>query len=143
MFGSKKLTFQVKDPMLVICRVAGTGDRTRELSALLDFNSTHCLIFANDAIFLGYSDVANRAREWREVFPQKTPYLMSFRGVERGIMVRLKRVSIGPLAVEDVTAVSLEMEPSLLLPYDMVLGRSFLDKFKMTYDGRSKTLSLS
>ncbi|MDG6989123.1 MAG: hypothetical protein JRN21_07330 [Nitrososphaerota archaeon] len=143
MFGSKKLTFQVKDPMLVMCRVAGTGGRTRELSALVDFNSTHCLMFANDAVFLGYSDVANRAREWREVFPQKAPYLMSFRGVERGIMVRLKRVSIGHLAVEDVTAVSLEMEPSLLLPYDMVLGRSFLDKFKVTYDGKSKMLSIS
>ncbi|MDG7007049.1 MAG: hypothetical protein JRN06_02255 [Nitrososphaerota archaeon] len=143
MFGSKKLTFPVKDPILVMCRISGSVKRTRELTALVDFNSTHCMIFAHDAIVLGYSDVANRAREWREVFPQKTPYLISFRGVERGILIRLKRVSIGPLVAEDVTAVSLELEPSMLMPYDFVLGRSFLDKFKVTYDGRAKTLSIS
>ncbi|MDG6938363.1 MAG: hypothetical protein JRM79_04935 [Nitrososphaerota archaeon] len=143
MFGSKKLTFQVKDPMRVICRIEGSNQRARELTAFVDFNSTHCLMFAHDAIYLGYSDVANRAREWREIFPQKTPYLISFRGIERGILVNLKRVSIGPLSTEGVSAVCLEAEPSMQLPYDVVLGRSFLDKFKVTYDGRAKLLSLS
>ncbi|MDG6914277.1 MAG: hypothetical protein JRN34_00780 [Nitrososphaerota archaeon] len=143
MFGSKKLTFPLKDPMLVKCRIEGVGKRARELTALIDFNSTHSFMFAHDAIYLGYSDVANRAREWREIFPQKTPYLLSFRGIERGILIRLARVSIGPLVVEDVTTVCLEMVPSLMLPYDIVLGRSFLDKFKVTYDGKAKSLSIS
>ena len=143
MFGSKKMTFPFKDPMLVVCRIEGSNNHARELTALLDFNATYTLMYAHDAIYLGYSDVANRAREWREIFPKKTPYILSFRGVERGIMVNLKRVSIGGLAAEDVTAVSLESEPSLLLPYDVVLGRSFLDKFKVTYDGRAKSLSIS
>ena len=143
MFGSKKLTFQIKDPMRVICRIEGSNNRARELTALLDFNATHTLMFAHDAIYLGYSDVANRAREWRTIFPEKTPYLISFRGVERAILIRLRRVSIGPLAAEDVTAVSLEAEPSLLLPYDVVLGRSFLNNFKVTYDGKAKSLSIS
>ncbi|MDG6900161.1 MAG: hypothetical protein JRM88_06325, partial [Nitrososphaerota archaeon] len=78
-----------------------------------------------------------------EIFPQKTPYVMSFRGIERGIMISLKRVSIGGLAAENVTTVSLEAEPSLLLPYDVVLGRSFLNNFKVTYDGKAKSLSIS
>ncbi len=143
MFGSKKLTFPLKDPMLVVCRITGPNNHSRELTALIDFNATYTLMYAHDAIYLGYSDVANRAREWREIFPQKTPYLLSFRGVERGIMISLKRVSIGGFAAQDVTAVSLEAEPSLLLPYDVVLGRSFLDKFKVTYDGKAKTLSIS
>lgn len=129
--------------MLVMCRIGGTVNRTRELTALVDFNSTYCMIFAHDAVFLGYSDVANRAREWREVFPHKTPYLTSFRGVERGILIKLKQVSIGPLSAEDVGAVSLEFEPSTLLPCDFILGRSFLDKFKVTYDGRAKSLTIS
>ena len=143
MFGSKKLTFPVKDPMRVVCRIEGQNNHARELTASLDFNSTHCLMFAHDAIYLGYSDVANRAREWRGLFPEKAPYLISFRGVERAILIRLKQVSLGPLAAEDVTAVCLEAEPSLLLPYDVVLGRSFLDKFKVTYDGKTKSLSIS
>ncbi|MDG6916972.1 MAG: hypothetical protein JRN17_03980 [Nitrososphaerota archaeon] len=143
MFGSKKLTFPVKDPMLVVCRIEGSNNHARELTALLDFNTTYTLMYAHDAIYLGYSDVANRAREWREIFPQKTPYVMSFRGIERGIMISLKRVSIGGLAAENVTTVSLEAEPSLLLPYDVVLGRSFLNNFKVTYDGKAKSLSIS
>ena len=128
--------------MIVSCRVEGPSGAVRELSALLDFNSRYCVMFARDAMDIGFQETGNRPREWQSLYPDRAPFLLGLRGIERAILITLKSVGLGSLVAHDVDAVTMEMEPSRLLPFDVVLGRSFLDNFKMVYDGRRGYLSL-
>ena len=137
------IKFAVSDPLVVFCRVQGPTGVTRELSALLDFNSTYCLMFAKDAIDIGYPAAANRPREWRSLRPDEAPYLLGMRGIESSILIKLKKMSLGNLICENVATTSLEMEPARMLPFDMILGRSFLKNFTVLYDGRAGLLTLS
>jgi hypothetical protein len=137
------MKFALKEPMTIICRVEGPKGIVRELSAIIDFNSTYCLIFAKDAIDIGYPAAANRPREWRAVYPDQAPYLFGMRGIESAILVKLKRVALGNISHKEVEAVALAMEPARMLPFDFILGRSFLKYFKVSIDGRTGFLSIS
>ncbi len=137
------MRFALKEPMTVICRIEGPTGVARELSAILDFNSTYCLLFAKDAIDIGYPAAASRPREWRGVYPDQAPYLLGLRGIESSILVRLKKVSVGNLVFENVEATALGMEPARMLPFDMILGRSFLKNVKLSFDGDAGYLTIS
>ena len=137
------MKFDLKQPMTVFARVEGEYGVIRELSAIVDFNSTYCLLFAKDAIDIGYSQAANRAREYRSLRPDEAPYLLGMRGIESGILFALKKVTVGDMTVENVNAISLELEPARMLPFDMILGQSFLKNATLHYDGKNGTVSIS
>lgn len=137
------MKFDLKQPMTVFARVEGQSGVARELSAIIDPNSTYCLLFAKDAIDLGYPQAANRAREFRSVRPDECPYLLGMRGIESSILFTLKKVGVGNLSFENVKAISLEMEPARMLPFDMILGQSFLKNTTIHYDGKNNIMSIS
>ena len=135
----------LKHPMLVSTRMEGTNGRVREVSAVLDFNSPYCVILAPDAIDLGYPEAANKAVDWQKIHPDRVPWFTSMRGIDRGVMVTLRKVSLGSLAAKNVDAVILELEHPRFITFEMVLGRTFLKNFKLTVDmkkGNNGYLSL-
>jgi hypothetical protein len=137
------LRFPVKEPMLVSVRVEGKNGYVRELSAVLDINSPYCMVLSQDAIVLGYSAAANKPGDHARYYPDEVPSMTGLRGIERGVKISLKKVSIGPLAATDVDAVVFETGPQPKVVFDMILGRTFLKNFKMTVDFKNKSLSLT
>jgi hypothetical protein len=139
------LRFPIKEPILVSVRVEGKNGYVRELSAVLDINSPYCMVLPQDAIVLGYSAAANKPGDQERYYPDEVPRMTGMRGVERGIKVSLKKVSIGPLAATDVDAVVFETGPPPNVHFDMILGRTFLKNFKFAVDlkgGKKGYLSL-
>lgn len=139
------MRFPVKEPMLVSVRVEGKNGFVREVSAVLDINSPYCMVLAQDAIVLGYSAAANKPGDHARYFPDEVPSMSGLRGVERGIKVPLKKVSIGPLAATDVDALVFESGLPPKVYFDMILGRTFLKNFKFTVeirDGKKGYFSL-
>jgi hypothetical protein len=128
------LRFPVKEPMLVSVRVEGKNGYVRELSAVLDVNSPYCMVLSQDAIVLGYSAAANKPSDHARYYPDEVLSMTGLRGIERGIKIFLKKVSIGPLAVNDVEALVFENGPPPKVIFDMILGRTFLKNFKFAVD---------
>ncbi|MGD0637429.1 MAG: hypothetical protein ABSA72_05260 [Nitrososphaerales archaeon] len=136
------MRFPLKDPMFVFARVRGRNGFVRELRAILDFNSPYCVLLSKDGLSLGYQEAALRPRDWRKNHPDMSPAILNFRGLERSIQVNLAEVSLGNIVAKDVGAVILELDLYRLLPFELILGRSFLDNFTLTLDARKGHLSL-
>ncbi len=132
----------LKDPMVVFARAKGQNGAVREVRSVLDFNSPYCVIFSKDALRLGYPEAAMRPRDWQKTHPDKVPYVLDFRGIERTILVSLAEVSLGSLVATNVDAIVIESDLGRMLPVDLILGRSFLNSFKLTVDARKGYLSL-
>lgn len=133
----------LKEPMILMSRVQGPGGAvTRELSSVLDPNFAYSVIFSRDAIDLGYPEAALRPKEFEKSHPERVPYILEFRGIERSVMVRLAKVSIGKLVARDVDALVTELDLARMMPVDLILGRTFLKNFKLTVDARKGYLSL-
>ena len=128
------MRFPIKEPILVSVRIEGRNGFARELSAVLDINSPYCWVLAHDAIVLGYSAAANKPQDHARYLPDEVPSMTSLRGVDRGIKVPLKKVSIGPLVATDVDAVVFETGLPPKVYFDMILGRTFLKNFKFNVD---------
>jgi hypothetical protein len=136
------LRFALKDPMYVFARVSGRNGAVRELRSILDFNSPYCVLLSKDGLCLGYQEAALRPRDWQKSHPEKSPEVLNFRGLERTIQVDLAEVALGKLVAKDVGAVVLELDLYRLLPFEMILGRTFLDNFVLTLDAGRGYISL-
>ena len=136
------MRFALKDPMLVTIRVEGKFGAVRELSAVVDFNSPFCTVLSQDAIDLGYPEGGNKHNERERTHPEETPRFTSMRGIDRGIQLKLHKVSVGGLVARNVDSVVLELEHPRHITFDFVLGRSFLKHFKLTVDVNKGYLSL-
>ena len=137
------MRFALKDPMLVTIRVEGKFGAVRELSAVVDFNSPFCTVLSQDAIDLGYPEGGNKHNERERTHPEETPRFSSMRGIDRGIQLKLHKVSVGGLVARNVDSVVLELEHPRHITFDFVLGRSFLKHFKLTVDVNKGYLSLA
>ncbi|HVP22440.1 MAG TPA: hypothetical protein VMS77_00855 [Conexivisphaerales archaeon] len=115
----------------------------RELSCLLDFNYDLCYMLRQDASDLGYPEALLPHGSWMEFRPDKAPMVLGLRGIERSIQITLREVSLGGLAARDVLALVLEYDHPPSSPFDMVLGRSFLNSFKLEVDPKAGVLRLS
>jgi len=135
--------FALKDPMLVSARVEGMRGIVRELSSVLDFNSPYCTILNQDAIDIGYPEAGNKHSDEERARPDRVPRFTGMSGIQRGIKVKLHKVSVGGLVARNVDAVVLELEHPRFITFDFVLGRSFLKNFKLTVDGKKRILSLT
>jgi hypothetical protein len=135
--------FKLKDPMILFARIKGKNGKVRELSCILDFNAHYSWILRKDAVDLGYPEVINRPEDYEAVARNMTPHVLSGRGLELGILARLNEVSIGDLVAKNVDAIALKLDIPLMLPVDLILGRNFLDNFKMTVDARTSSLVLA
>lgn len=129
---ARSLRLPLRYPMLISTRMEGRNRRVREVSAVLDFNAPYCVVLAPDAIDLGYPEAANKHTDEMRIHPERVPYFTTMRGIDRGIVVTLRRVSIGPLSVSEVDAVVLELQHPRFITFDMILGRTFLKDFKMS-----------
>ena len=136
------MKFPLKEPMFVFARMKGPNGIVREVRSILDFNSPFCVILSKDGVTLGYPEAAMRPRDWPKSHPDKVPYLLDFRGIERTILVKLPEVSLGRLVARDVDAIVIELDLHRMLPIDLILGHSFLKNFKVTLDARKGFLSL-
>jgi len=137
------MIFKLKDPMILFARVRGKNGKIRELSTLLDFNAHYSWILRKDAVDLGYPQVINRPEDYESVAMQKTPHVLSGRGLEQGILAQLNEVSIGGITVKNVDAIALKLDIPLMLPIDLILGRNFLNNFKLNVDPAASTLALT
>ena len=137
------VNFALKSPMTIIARVVGPRGVVRELSSILDFNSEYSAIFSRQALELGFNEGATTPRNWSIQHPDKVPILFDLRGIERGTMITLKTVSVGRLVAEDVDAVIFELDFPRMMPFDLVLGRTFLKHFRLTVDSRAGYVSLT
>lgn len=132
----------LRDPILTFARVKGQNGYVRELRAILDFNSPFSVMLSRDGVSLGYAEAAFRARDWQKTHPSKVPYFLDFRGIERSILLEIAEVSLGELVARDVKTIVLELDLPRMVPIDLILGRSFLDNFKLTLDSERGYLSL-
>jgi len=137
------LKFPLKDPMLVFARVKGRNDKVREFNSVFDLNSPYCVIPPKHAVSLGFVEAAFRPRDWQKTHPRNVPYVLDLRGIERGILLKLPEISIGRLVARNIEAVVLEFEIPRQVPFDLVLGRSFLENFKLTLNPKAGFLSLT
>ena len=133
----------LREPLLVICRVKGINGNVRELSSILDFNSEYCTIFSRDALALGYSEASFRPKQWQKLHPDRAPYILDFRGIERSVLLTLSEVSIGRMAAKNVDAVLVELDIPRIVPFDMILGRSFLKNFKLSVDVANGSMTIN
>ena len=122
------------NPLLVSARVEGQHGFVREVSSLIDFNAPYCSILRQDAIDLGYPHAGNRHVEEERTRPDRVPVFTSWQGIQRGILVKLRKVSVGPIVANDVEAVVLELSHPRFHTFDFVLGRTFLNSCKLTVD---------
>ena len=130
--------------MILMSRVEGPeGAVTRELSTLLDPNFAYSVIFSRDAIDLGYPEAAFRPKELEKGHPDRVPNVLEFRGIDRSVMVKLAKVSIGTLFARDVDALIIELDLARMIPVDLILGRTFLRHFKLSTDVKAGYMSLS
>jgi hypothetical protein len=136
------MRFALKDPMLVFARVKGPNGRTRELRSVLDFNSPCCLIFPKDALRLGYPEAVIRPRDWQKTHPDRVVYFLDFRGIERTVLMKMSKISLGDLEATNVETGVYEVPLPHLLPFDLILGRSFLQNFKIRIDSEKGYISL-
>ena len=137
------MRFALKEPMLVFARAKGPNGVVQELRALLDFNSPYCVMLSKDGLKLGYMEAAIRPRDWEKTHPDKVPYVLDFRGIERSVLVKLPEISIGKLVAKDVETIVIELDIPRMLPLDLILGRPFLRNFRLTFDARKGYLSLA
>jgi len=128
------LRFALENPLLISARVEGQWGIVREVSSLVDFNSPYCIMLRQDAIDLGYPHAANKHVDEERTRPDRVPTLTSWQGIQRGIIVRLNKVSVGSVEAHDVDAVVLEMQHPLFHTFDFVLGRTFLKSCKLSID---------
>lgn len=136
------MKFALKDPMLIFARVKGQNGRVRELSALLDLNSHYSWMLRKDAVDVGYPEAINRPEDYEAVAARRTPHVISGRGLELGILVKLEEVSIGNLVAKKLDAITLKLDFPMMLPVDLILGRNFLENFTMMIDSKAGYLSL-
>ena len=125
-----------------MARVKGRNGKTRELSAVFDANWPYCCLMKMDASQLGYIEVLNRPQEWASLRPDQVPTILDLRGMELCTIVSLGEVSVGSKVVKDVGAVVLELNAPQMIPVDLILGRTFLGRFKVTFDPGSRSVSL-
>ena len=131
--------------MLLSVRLEGQNGRVRELSSVIDFNAPYCMVLFQDGIDLGYPEAANKPVNWGRIHPDRVPWFTTMRGIERGILVTLSKVSLGSLVAEKVDAVVLELAYPHFHTFEMILGCTFLKNFKLTVDmknGKNGYLSL-
>ncbi len=137
------MKFKLRDPMYVFARVKGKNGKVRELRCILDFNSHYSWILRKDAVDVGYPEVINRPEDYEALAMNRTPHVLSARGLELGILANLAEVSIGELKAQNVDAITLKLDIPLLLPLDLILGRTFLNNFKFSVDPKTETLEIS
>jgi hypothetical protein len=131
-----------REPMIVWCRLRGPKGAARELRALIDHNYHYCLILRQDAIDLGYPETSYRHGGWYEFRPDRAPLVVTFRGIERTILINLTEISVGKLRARNVPTVVLEYDVPPMAPVDVILGLTFLEKFRITIDPESGVMSL-
>jgi hypothetical protein len=130
------------NPLLVSARLEGEHGFVREVASLIDFNSPYCVILRQDAIDLGYPHAANKHVDEERTRPDRVPMFTSWQGIQRGIAVRLHKVSVGSVVASDVGAVVLELQHPRFHTFDFVLGRTFLANCKLTVDVKKGYISL-
>ena len=128
------MRFPLGDPMLVNARVEGEYGAVRELKALIDFNAPYCTMLFQDALDLGYPQAGNKHADQERLTPELVPRFTEMRGIERGILFKLHKLSVGSIEVTDVDTVVLELETPRFITFDLRLGRSFLKYCKLTVD---------
>lgn len=136
------MRFELKEPMTVFAKVKGPQGAVRELRALLDFNIPFCVMLSRDLVKLGYPEAALRPRDWQKTHPMQVPYMLSFRGIERSILVKASEISLGSLVVKEVETIVIDLDLPRMIPVELYLGRSFLNNFTLTVDGAGGFLSL-
>jgi hypothetical protein len=129
--------------MIVVCRTWGRNGKARDIGALIDFNYHYCCISKSAALDLGFTEGAARASDYAALRPDRVPTIIGFRGLERGMLITLPKVSLGPLEVTNVETIVFEMDLPMFLPADIVLGYPFLKDFRVTVDGRAGYMSLT
>lgn len=137
------MKFKIRDPMRITVRVEGKAKRVREISAILDFNTHLSWILRLDAMHLGYNEVSNKPEDYRTIAASVVPEVLTMRGLEAGIVINLTKISIGNLSVGDIKAFILPQDIPRLVPFDMVLGRSFMNRFKTVIDPKAGYLTLT
>jgi hypothetical protein len=129
--------------MIVWSRIKGPKGVVRELPSLIDFNYRYCMLSRQDAIDVGYPETSYRHGGWHELRPDLSPLVLTFRGIERTILIKLNEVSVGKLKAKNVDAVVLEYGLPPMAPVDVILGWTFLKNFKIGTDPKSGILSLT
>ena len=121
----------------------GPSGKVRETTSLLAPSYERCIVLRKDAAQLGYPLVTFRPEDLHATNPDDVVSVVSTRGIETGIAITLKEVSVGGLRREGVEALVMKTELPHSVPVGMFLGRSFLRHFRLEVDpgGTSFTLS--
>jgi hypothetical protein len=136
------MEFKLTDPMMLFAKVKGNNGKVRELSAILDFNWHYSWILVKEAVEIGHPEVLNRPEDYEAIAARRTPHVISQRGLELTIMTTLDEVTVGDLTAFKVDAIATKLDMPLMVPVDLVLGRTFLNNFTMTIDPKAGILSL-
>jgi len=107
----------------------GRNGAAREYPALIIPTSDYCVLPKVDAFNLGYPEAASV--DERTPLPNTLTFA-SFNAYGRGTLIKIERVDIGSISVENVEFVAFDIFQTA--GYDVVLGRSLLRHMRLELD---------
>ena len=125
------------------CKFTGMGGRTKELSCIIDPHFRYCAINKIDAVSLGYGQLGYKPEDWANFKKNEAPIVLSLRGLERTILFKMNEVSVGSFVAKDVDTVVFSLNIPPLVPIDAILGQSFLENRKITFDFEDHSMLLN
>lgn len=129
-----KIPIDKEKPLTLFVRIKGPRG-VRELRAVLDTGSSLCTIPITDAREIGYpvfyDPIVNRGEG---IFTLTQTGVMDLEGLT------LEEISVAGLSAKDVPAVACHLPR--MGGVDMILGLSFLSRFKITLDYEGGWLSM-
>ncbi len=137
------MRFALNKQMSLFAKVKGPNGHVSELNCLLDPNTPFTVLFTRDGVNLGFPEAALRPRDWQKLHPDRVVYIAGLRGIEMTTALELTEIRLGDLVARNVKTVVLEMGLPRMFPFEMILGRSFLDNFKLTLDPQKGVLKLA
>ncbi|MDG6901420.1 MAG: hypothetical protein JRM80_05605 [Nitrososphaerota archaeon] len=121
-----------KEPTCFV-RIVGRKGRSRELRAILSTGSYYCSVPMIDAYRIGYPDAIIYSNVTGQIEAERPEWAVTLSSLIQAPLVVLDEVSIGnAFRAENVEA--LAYHPPEEAEVEVVLGRSFLKNFKLTYD---------
>ena len=126
------LDIPLANPPVVFAKVRGRNG-SRELRAIISPASEYTILSSKDALQLGYNPMVARGLGQALAI---TPG-----GIMKAAMIKIEEIDVGDYSVKGVGALCYELpEPAAA---DLILGKTFLEKFSVSFDYDANVLHIA
>jgi len=122
----------------IFVTLKGRNDVSIEFLALISTASDFCVIPRMDAYLLGYAEVVSDPSSEMITRPPYLLTLVSPTGYADAPHITIKEVSVGSLVYKDIDFIAYDIPRETR--FDVILGKSFLEKAKVKIDYQTRTI---